>query len=166
MGVTTLLSFIIVVYGKNDGFLGEECNREVSNSCDAVFRARSTVFATLTLQISLYVRMLTCRLATQLIFALSGVGTQSAQPQYVQHPTERVILQGHLEQPHPLLVGCPDNCIGAVVHLHPWLERRGLLPERYHMGVGSRHRYDTGVCRLCRIVEAAGRVETRTQAGT
>ncbi|VDC02384.1 unnamed protein product [Peniophora sp. CBMAI 1063] len=54
MGVTTLLSFIIVVYGKNDGFLGEECNREVNNSCDAVFRARSTVFATLTLQISLY----------------------------------------------------------------------------------------------------------------
>ena len=79
MGVTTLLSFIIVVYGKNDGFLGEECNREVNNSCDAVFRARSTVFATLTLQISLYVRMLASRLAVQLILALSGVGAQSAQ---------------------------------------------------------------------------------------
>ena len=64
MGVTTLLSFIIVIYGKNDGSLGEECNREVNNTCDAVFRARSTVFATLTFQISLYVRTLTCRLAT------------------------------------------------------------------------------------------------------
>ena len=52
MGATTLLSFVIVIYGKNDGSLGEECNREVNNSCDAVFRARSTVFATLTWQIS------------------------------------------------------------------------------------------------------------------
>ncbi|KAI0093721.1 sodium transport ATPase [Irpex rosettiformis] len=54
MGVTTLMSFIIVLYGKDDGELGSDCNREPSASCDAVYKARSTVFATLTFEILLY----------------------------------------------------------------------------------------------------------------
>ncbi|KAI0345134.1 sodium transport ATPase [Trametopsis cervina] len=54
MGVTTLMSFVIVLYGKDDGNLGANCNREPSASCDAVFKARSTVFATLTFEILLY----------------------------------------------------------------------------------------------------------------
>lgn len=56
MGVTTLMSFIIVLYGRDNGELGANCNREPSQSCDAVFKARSTVFATLTFEILLYVR--------------------------------------------------------------------------------------------------------------
>jgi P-type Na+/K+ transporter len=59
MGVTTLMSFIIVLYGKDNGELGMNCNREPSASCNTVFRARSTVFATLTFEILLYVRQ-TC----------------------------------------------------------------------------------------------------------
>ncbi|PFH51106.1 hypothetical protein AMATHDRAFT_3370 [Amanita thiersii Skay4041] len=54
MGVTCLLSFVIVVYGANDGFLGRQCNHEHNPECYAVFRARSTVFATLIFQILLY----------------------------------------------------------------------------------------------------------------
>ncbi|KAJ7182704.1 sodium transport ATPase [Mycena crocata] len=54
MGVTTLMNFVIVLHGKNNGELGHDCNREPSESCEVVFRARSTVFATLTFQILLY----------------------------------------------------------------------------------------------------------------
>jgi potassium/sodium efflux P-type ATPase len=48
MGTTTLMTFVIVVYGANGGSLGHDCNREWSESCRAVFRARAAVFAELT----------------------------------------------------------------------------------------------------------------------
>lgn len=48
MGICTLMTFIIVVYGKYGGDLGEECNRKASEACTAVFRARAAVFAELT----------------------------------------------------------------------------------------------------------------------
>lgn len=48
MGVLTLLTFVIVVFGVGNGDLGHECNRTYSDSCDLVFRARSAVFAELT----------------------------------------------------------------------------------------------------------------------
>ncbi|KAK7544732.1 potassium/sodium efflux P-type ATPase [Phyllosticta citribraziliensis] len=48
MGVLTLFTFIIVVYGVGDGQLGVDCNRKNSDSCDLVFRARAAVFAELT----------------------------------------------------------------------------------------------------------------------
>lgn len=48
MGTCTLMTFIIVVYGKYDGNLGENCNRHYSEACSAVFRARAAVFAELT----------------------------------------------------------------------------------------------------------------------
>ncbi|KAF9452467.1 sodium transport ATPase [Macrolepiota fuliginosa MF-IS2] len=54
MGATSLLSFIIVVYGRYDVQLGQGCNRDASPDCRIVFRARSTVFATLVFQILLY----------------------------------------------------------------------------------------------------------------
>lgn len=57
MGITTLMSFIIVIYGKDNGELGMNCNRAPSPSCDSVFKARSTVFATLTCEILIYVRL-------------------------------------------------------------------------------------------------------------
>ncbi|KAF9476056.1 sodium transport ATPase [Pholiota conissans] len=53
MGGTSLASFVIVVYGKNDGNLGVECNHDASEICKTVFRARSTLFATLIFTISL-----------------------------------------------------------------------------------------------------------------
>ncbi|KAJ3511928.1 hypothetical protein NLJ89_g3815 [Agrocybe chaxingu] len=54
MGGTSLLSFVIVVYGKNGGDLGQECNHNATEICNTVFRARSTTFATLIFTISIY----------------------------------------------------------------------------------------------------------------
>ncbi|GLB44749.1 putative cation transport ATPase (P-type) (TC 3.A.3) family protein [Lyophyllum shimeji] len=54
MGATSLLSFIIVVYGVGNGNLAQHCNHALSEGCDTVFRARSTAFATLIFQILLY----------------------------------------------------------------------------------------------------------------
>ena len=53
MGVLTLVTFIIIVYGPGNGRLGQHCNRSYNNnsyaeSCDIVFRARIAVFAELT----------------------------------------------------------------------------------------------------------------------
>lgn len=48
MGTCTLMTFVIVVYGAHDGELGFDCNREFSESCRPVFRARAAVFAELT----------------------------------------------------------------------------------------------------------------------
>lgn len=49
-----LSQFIIVVYGRYDGNLGSGCNHDANEVCSVVFRARSTVFATLIFQILLY----------------------------------------------------------------------------------------------------------------
>ncbi|KAI1073946.1 potassium/sodium eff [Whalleya microplaca] len=48
MGTLSLMTFVIVIYGANDGQLGVNCNREFSDSCIPVFKARATVFAELT----------------------------------------------------------------------------------------------------------------------
>ncbi|KAK3352808.1 hypothetical protein B0T25DRAFT_193804 [Lasiosphaeria hispida] len=48
MGICTLMTFIIVIYGRYGGNLGEDCNRKYSESCEPVFRARAAVFAELT----------------------------------------------------------------------------------------------------------------------
>ena len=55
MGATCLLAFVIVIYGANDGNLGRDCNRSHHEDvCGPVFRARSTVFATIIFQILFY----------------------------------------------------------------------------------------------------------------
>ncbi|KAJ9385423.1 hypothetical protein DTO063F5_4198 [Paecilomyces variotii] len=53
MGTTTLLTFVIIVYGVGNGqdALGIDCNGSESASCKIVFRARAAVFAELTWQI-------------------------------------------------------------------------------------------------------------------
>ncbi|KAF2968589.1 hypothetical protein GQX73_g4962 [Xylaria multiplex] len=48
MGSLTLATFIIIVYGANNGQLGENCNKEWGPTCGPVFRARAAVFAELT----------------------------------------------------------------------------------------------------------------------
>lgn len=48
MGATSILTFVIIIYGANNGDLGNDCNRAYSDSCDPVFRARAAVFAELT----------------------------------------------------------------------------------------------------------------------
>jgi magnesium-transporting ATPase (P-type) len=48
MGVCSLCTFIIIVYGVGDGNLGADCNAKYSRECDLVFRARAAVFAQLT----------------------------------------------------------------------------------------------------------------------
>lgn len=48
IGALCLSAFAIVVYAVGGGDLGQHCNEEFNGSCDAVFRARSTVFAVLT----------------------------------------------------------------------------------------------------------------------
>ncbi|KAF5346134.1 hypothetical protein D9758_009934 [Tetrapyrgos nigripes] len=55
MGAVCLLSFVAVVWGRYDGFLGRDCNADASaDVCRVVFRGRSTVFATLTFCILYY----------------------------------------------------------------------------------------------------------------
>jgi Na+-exporting ATPase len=48
MGTCTLLTFVIIIYGMNDGDLGYDCNRAYDPSCGPVFRARAAVFVELT----------------------------------------------------------------------------------------------------------------------
>lgn len=48
MGACTMCTFCIIIYGANNGDLGENCNTEYTNVCDAVFRARAATFAELT----------------------------------------------------------------------------------------------------------------------
>ncbi|GAP90285.1 putative potassium sodium efflux P-type fungal-type [Rosellinia necatrix] len=48
MGTLTLATFIIIIYGANNGQLGRDCNKGWSESCQPVFRARAAVFAELT----------------------------------------------------------------------------------------------------------------------
>ncbi len=48
MGTCTLMTFVIVVYGKYDSELGVDCNKSFSERCRPVFRARAAVFAELT----------------------------------------------------------------------------------------------------------------------
>ncbi|KAJ2157094.1 hypothetical protein GGF46_004746 [Coemansia sp. RSA 552] len=54
IGLLSIANFWLVMNGFGDGNMGEGCNREYSESCDLVFRARGTVFATLTLAILLH----------------------------------------------------------------------------------------------------------------
>lgn len=48
MGACTLATFVIIIYGANNGNLGVDCNRSISDSYIPVFRARAAVFAELT----------------------------------------------------------------------------------------------------------------------
>lgn len=50
MAVCCMVCFVIVVYGKGDGYLGQDCNSTSSDKdiCDLVFRGRSASFATMT----------------------------------------------------------------------------------------------------------------------
>ncbi|KAK7443243.1 hypothetical protein VKT23_015840 [Stygiomarasmius scandens] len=48
MGAVSMVSFVAVVWGRYEGDLGRDCNRGSKvEECEAVYRARSTVFATL-----------------------------------------------------------------------------------------------------------------------
>ncbi|KAL1960577.1 hypothetical protein VTO42DRAFT_7156 [Malbranchea cinnamomea] len=47
MGGLCLLSFVTVVYGAGNGDLGNDCNQDYNDTCDVVFRARATTFASL-----------------------------------------------------------------------------------------------------------------------
>ncbi|KAI1351218.1 ATPase [Xylaria sp. FL0043] len=48
MGTLTLATFIVIIYGANDGQLGKDCNKQWGDTCGPVFRARAAVFAELT----------------------------------------------------------------------------------------------------------------------
>ena len=48
MGACTMCTFVIIIYGANNGNLGMDCNTNYSESCEAVFRARAATFAELT----------------------------------------------------------------------------------------------------------------------
>ncbi|KAJ1978181.1 hypothetical protein H4R35_002004 [Dimargaris xerosporica] len=47
-GVISIVNFVLVVYAFGSGDLGVDCNSTYSDSCDDVFRARGTLFTTLT----------------------------------------------------------------------------------------------------------------------
>ncbi|PNY26368.1 Calcium-transporting ATPase 3 [Tolypocladium capitatum] len=48
MGACTMCTFVIVIYGANNGDLGVDCNAKYSDACIPVFRARAATFAELT----------------------------------------------------------------------------------------------------------------------
>lgn len=48
MGIYCLATFVIIIYGANNGNLGMDCNKAYSEACIPVFRARAAVFAELT----------------------------------------------------------------------------------------------------------------------
>lgn len=48
MGTLCLIAFVIVVYGRGNGQLGEDCNQDFNDTCGVVFEARATVFSVLT----------------------------------------------------------------------------------------------------------------------
>lgn len=54
MGLPPLLTFVVVVYGFGDGNLGINCNEELNSTCIVVYKARSAVFASLTVIILLH----------------------------------------------------------------------------------------------------------------
>ncbi|SPO06553.1 probable Na+-transporting ATPase ENA-1 (sodium P-type ATPase ENA-1) [Cephalotrichum gorgonifer] len=47
MSICILGSFIVVLFGFNDGNFGHDCNLEYSDSCNGVFRARATAYTTM-----------------------------------------------------------------------------------------------------------------------
>ncbi|KAJ1929158.1 hypothetical protein IWQ60_001419 [Tieghemiomyces parasiticus] len=48
MGIICLLNFVLVLFAFGDGNLGENCNSTYTDVCDTVFRARGTLYATMT----------------------------------------------------------------------------------------------------------------------
>ncbi|POR39396.1 Calcium-transporting ATPase 3 [Tolypocladium paradoxum] len=48
MGACTMCTFVIIIYGANNGDLGADCNTDYSDACIPVFRARAATFAELT----------------------------------------------------------------------------------------------------------------------
>lgn len=48
MGACTMCTFVIIIYGKYNGDLGQSCNTSDSEACIPVFRARAATFAELT----------------------------------------------------------------------------------------------------------------------
>lgn len=48
MGACTMCTFVIIIYGANNGDLGLDCNTNFSDACGPVFRARAATFAELT----------------------------------------------------------------------------------------------------------------------
>ncbi|EGC41621.1 sodium transport ATPase [Histoplasma capsulatum var. duboisii H88] len=48
MGSLCLLAFVAVVYGAGGANLGDSCNQEWNQTCEVVFRARATTYATIT----------------------------------------------------------------------------------------------------------------------
>lgn len=54
MGALSLITFVVVVWGRYSGELGVECNHSPDLICNTVFRARSATFATLIFDILLF----------------------------------------------------------------------------------------------------------------
>lgn len=48
MAASCMATFVTIIYGRDHGNLGQNCNRDYSESCHDVFRARSAAFATMT----------------------------------------------------------------------------------------------------------------------
>ncbi|KAF9411105.1 Na+ ATPase, partial [Entomortierella beljakovae] len=47
MGGLSFATYCIVLFGYNDGDLGHECNQKYNDSCEGVFKARATAYASL-----------------------------------------------------------------------------------------------------------------------
>src|ERR1700685_70361 len=54
LGTPPLISFVIIVYAIGDGNLGDDCDNGADDSCDIVYKARGTVFVSLTVLILIH----------------------------------------------------------------------------------------------------------------
>jgi P-type Na+/K+ transporter len=54
LGIPPLLSFVIIVYAIGGGNLGDDCDNGADNSCNIVYKARGTVFVSLTVLILIH----------------------------------------------------------------------------------------------------------------
>lgn len=86
MGLLCLASFVAGVYGGNSGYLGSNCNNAYNDTCDVVFRARSTTYATLSFL--LLITAWEVKHFTRSLFSLvPGGGTFSVFPELWRNKT-------------------------------------------------------------------------------
>lgn len=138
MGWTSLVVFLVMIYGLGQGVLGSDCN-ELGRACNAVFEARSATFTTLFLQglfitwelISIEHSFFTIRPVQRLrqnpFLLLSVLFGVACIPICVYVPVwnTEVFRQGNLGGPGWGIAIAANVIFLATVELWKWLARRG-----------------------------------------
>jgi Na+-exporting ATPase len=145
MGATSLATFVIVIYGKGTGDLGNDCNHGNANECDLVFRARSATFAAFIFQILIYALELKSLdrsmfsitpgrpfwvdmwMNKVLLFSVLGVTVSTLLPIYVPGFNDKAMYQGPIGWEWGLVFGMT---VLFVVYAEVWKIARKPLYKR------------------------------------